>query len=102
MSSVEYPRGNAINESSHRLLEVAIRTLPMSGSLSFNKLVSKATLLYNIIPHSALGDTPSSFNVRRLISEFSVLSQYESLVDEAARLSIIVTFRGVHALQNQL
>lgn len=101
MSSIEYPQGNAINESSHRLLEVAIRASPVSSKLPFHELVMDATLLHNATPHSMLGDTPSSlmFGVDLRIPG---LQQYEDQVEESARLATMSTYRGIRALQNQL
>ena len=45
-ASTEYPQGNGVNESSHRILETAIKTSPGSRVRPLSDLITEATLLY--------------------------------------------------------
>eukprot|EP00922_Rhytidocystis_sp_ex-Travisia-forbesii_P071662 GHVS01106947.1.p1 GENE.GHVS01106947.1~~GHVS01106947.1.p1 ORF type:complete len:383 (+),score=33.61 GHVS01106947.1:144-1151(+) len=58
-TSVAYPQGNAINESSHRAIEASIRSrLSYERDMPFPVLLRDAVLAYNATPHSAIGSSP--------------------------------------------
>ena len=100
-SSVEYPQGNGINESSHRILETAIRTAAPRVDLTVETIVMEATLLYNVTPNRKIGDTPASL-VFGCDLHLPGLEDFEPDKDEAARLSQLRTYRGVKMLVRQL
>ena len=58
-TSPYYPQGNAINESSHRILHHAIKTSRLSTNVdTLHLAVSSATMVYNASPHPSLGHSP--------------------------------------------
>ena len=58
-TSPAYPRGNAINESSHRLLEHTIRSRTAHQTVdSLEEVLRDAVLAYNAAPHLSLGQPP--------------------------------------------
>lgn len=58
-TSPAYPQGNAINESSHRMLEHAIvARSSVDVSVEYATLVRDATLTCNAVPREALGRAP--------------------------------------------
>ena len=100
-SSVQYPQGNGINESSHRILETAIQTTPGQRIRPLEDVVSEATLLYNVTPNRILGDTPSSivFGQDLLIPG---LADFDSGSSEEERISKMRNHRGMKLLARQL
>jgi hypothetical protein len=87
-ASVQYPQGNGINESCHRIIEHAIKTHRYSGSHPFTQIVNEACLVYNITPHPWLGDTPASV-VFGTDLHVPGLEELDSAATEEARLSRI-------------
>lgn len=85
-ASIQYPQGNAMNESSHRILESAIRCSPQWESSDFASLVSEATLVYNASPNVSIGDSPSSFLYGCDPCLPGLEPFYVSLSDEARRV----------------
>jgi len=59
-ASVEYPRGNGLNESSHRILETAIESHPDWAGLMFPEILSNCVLIYNSSPNISIGNTPAA------------------------------------------
>eukprot|EP01069_Polyplicarium_translucidae_P001770 Polyplicarium_translucidae@DN1799_c0_g1_i1.p1 len=58
-TSPSYPQGNAVNESSHRLLEHTIKCRSSTEIQSdFTELVRDATMVYNSVPHGSTGQPP--------------------------------------------
>ena len=58
-TSTEYPEGNGINESSHRILETAIKTHEPVLDETFTDIVAEATLIYNATPNRMTGESPA-------------------------------------------
>lgn len=100
-ASHEYPQGNGINESSHRILETAIRTNEDLEGKSIEQVVAEATLLYNCSPNRSLGDTPSSltFGCDLHLPGLELLEPEES---EEKRLQILRDKKGLKYLSQQL
>jgi hypothetical protein len=99
--STEYPQGNGINESSHRILETAIRTNTGAATQPLSQLISEATLLHNCTPNRSIGDTPASlvFGVDLYLPG---LQDFEPQMNEEARLMHLRNFRGIRYLSSQL
>jgi hypothetical protein len=58
-SSVYYPQGNGINESSHQALNKALAAYALTTiSGSFEEAIRYSTMAYNATPHSAIGASP--------------------------------------------
>jgi hypothetical protein len=100
-ASVEYPQGNGINESSHRILETAIKTTPPRVDITFKGIVQHATMLYNITPNRKIGDTPASL-VFGCDLHVPGLQDFEPTMSEEARLTYLRNYRGVIMLVKQL
>jgi len=79
-ASVEYPKGNGINESSHRALETGIETHPGWTTMDFEDILSDCVLVYNATPNLAIGDSPASrvYGQDPLLPGLGVLQQLES------------------------
>ena len=100
-SSPEYPQGNGINESSHRILETAIKTHTFATHFTIEDAVADATLLYNTTPNSKIGDTPASL-VFGCDLHLPGLEDFENDYHEEARLTNIRNYRGTALLLEQL
>ena len=91
-ASAEYPQGNGINESCHRILEHMIKTSFIHGFDLFEDVVNDCMLLYNLSPHSQIGDTPAS-----LVFGFDLhlpgLESFENVSSEDVRLSKLREYR---------
>jgi hypothetical protein len=100
-TSTEYPQGNGINESSHRILETAIQTNTGGVIQPTSQLICESTLLYNCTPNKSIGDTPASlvFGVDLYIPG---LEDFEPTMNEEARLMKLRNFRGIRYLTKQL
>jgi transposase InsO family protein len=59
-SSAYYPQGNAVNESSHRALEISVNAY-LRDSNDIYSAVRDAVRVYNATPHSATGVSPHYF-----------------------------------------
>jgi transposase InsO family protein len=99
--STEYPQGNGINESSHRILETAIKTSLPYYKNSIESIVADATLLYNVTPNRRIGDTPSSL-VFGIDLHLPGLQDFEPKMTEESRLTQLRNYRGVRLLLKQL
>jgi hypothetical protein len=99
-TSVEYPQGNGINESAHRILETAIRT-NASKIARMQDLLNDATLLHNVTPNKSIGDTPSSL-MFGIDLHLPGLRDFEPSANEQARLEILRDYRGAKLLLKQL
>ena len=100
-TSTEYPQGNGINESSHRILEVALKTTPMSRLRGIDTVLAEAVLLYNVTPNRMIGDTPASLTFGTDL-HVPGLQDFEPTLSEAARLQALRDFRGSRMLLRQL
>ena len=100
-ASVQYPQGNGINESAHRILETAIKTRTPEPALSIQDIVAEAVLLYNVTPNRTIGDTPSSllFGMDLAIPG---LAEWELAVQEGSRLQAIRDRRGFQLVVKQV
>ena len=100
-SSTEYPQGNGINESAHRILETALRTYPWGGRTELEQVLSDATVLYNCTPNRMIGDTPASLAFGQDL-HLPGLEDFEPTSTEEARLTQLRNFRGTKLLLEQL
>jgi hypothetical protein len=100
-SSTEYPQGNGINESSHRILETAIRTHTFAFYGTIESTIADATLLYNVTPNRSIGDTPASLTFGCDL-HIPGLQDFEPNMDEEARLTALRNYRGSRLLISQL
>ena len=100
-SSTEYPQGNGINESSHRILETAIKTRAPSVGSTFEDIVAEATLLYNVTPNRTIGDTPASLTFGMDL-HIPGLDELEVNTSEEARLLRLREYKGFKLLLHQL
>ena len=100
-SSTEYPQGNGINESSHRILETAIKTSAPRLDFLAEDIVADATLLYNVTPNRKIGDTPSSLAFG-IDVHVPGLIDFEPEMSEEARLMHLRNYRGLALLTKQL
>lgn len=99
--STEYPQGNGINESSHRILETAIRTYPVQIDTQIEAIIADTTLLYNVTPNRKIGDTPASL-VFGCDLHIPGLESLETANSEEARLTLLRNRKGVRLLLKQL
>lgn len=86
--SVEYPQGNGINEASHRILELGIKSSIDWMSSVFSEIVNTATVIYNHSPHSSIGDSPSSFIYGTDVCLPGFQSFYRCRPEDARRLAV--------------
>ena len=100
-SSVEYPQGNGINESAHRILETAIKTSTKTKAAHIKEIVAHAALLHNVTPNRSLGDTPASLTFG-IDLHLPGLQEFESEQSEDARLQVLRNHRGFQLLKQQL
>lgn len=101
LAGIEYPQGNGINESSHRILETGIKIIPKGQFNNYHELLSFATMVYNATPNSIIGDTPSSLMFGTSI-KIPGLQDYDEDLDEKARLTILRNAKGSQFLLKQL
>ena len=99
-ASTEYPQGNGINESSHRILETAIKTYPPNTN-TVETIVAESTLLYNVTPNRRIGDTPASLTFGCDL-HIPGLQDFEPEATEESRLTLLRSFRGLRILMHQL
>ena len=100
-TSPEYPQGNGINESSHRILETAIRTSVEINFADLAEVVADAVLLHNATPNRRLGDTPASL-VFGADPRLPGLENFTTHEEEPGRLQILKDKRGGEYLIRQL
>lgn len=100
-TSTEYPQGNGINESSHRILETAIKTHSFADFDTIEDTVACATILHNVTPNRNIGDTPASLTFGCDL-HIPGLENFEPEMDEEARLTALRNFRGAKLLSKQL
>jgi len=100
-TSREYPQGNGINESAHRILETALKTYPWRIDTNVEDVVGYATTLYNVTPNRTIGDTPSSLTFGMDI-HLPGLEDFEPQPTEGARMAQLRNFRGAKILLTQL
>ena len=53
-----HPQGNGTNESSHRLLEHAMKTQESTYRTDFERLLQNAASVHNAVPHEGTGESP--------------------------------------------
>ena len=100
-ASTEYPQGNGINESAHRILETAFRTYPWRPDTEVEEVVTGATLLYNVTPNRSLGDSPASLTFGMDL-HLPGLTDFEPEITEEARLLQLRNYKGARLLVEQL
>ena len=100
-SSTEYPQGNGINESSHRILETAIKTHHWGDGYTVEQMVGTAVLLHNVTPNRNIGDTPASLTFGCDL-HLPGLGDFEEEVTEEGRLTKLRNHRGYGLLVKQL
>jgi len=100
-TSPQYPQGNGVNESSHRVLETAIKTYKWDEHTHVATVIADATIIYNSTPNRELGDTPASLVFGTDI-RIPGLKAYEPEFDEQARLTQLRNYRGLRLLIDQL
>ena len=84
-TSPHYPQGNSINESSHRILQHAIKTSPLSTNVeSLHLAVASATMVYNAAPHPSIGHSPY-YNVYGKDMQLPGLLHFTNDVPESVR-----------------
>ena len=100
-ASIEYPQGNGINESSHRIMEHMVKSYPLLSTGQFQDVVNECMLIYNATPHVKIGDTPSSlvFGCDVLLPGMQDLSP---ILDEEVRLRRIREYRMAPLLEEVL
>lgn len=76
LTSAEYPEGNGINESCHRILETAIKTHVPDLKESFQDIVAEAVLVYNATPNKLTGESP----MRLLYGQDPIMPGFASFV----------------------
>ena len=100
-ASVQYPQGNGINESAHRILETAIKTRVCAKDDTIEDIIADAVLVYNVTPNRMIGDTPASL-VFGTDLHLPGLQEFEPEPNEEARLTKIRDYRNWKLLQKQL
>lgn len=89
LTSTEYPEGNGINESCHRILETAIMTHVPELKETFRDIVAEATLVYNATPNRLTGESP----MKLLYGQDPIVPGFASFVlrsgEEARQLSVV-------------
>ena len=100
-ASVQYPQGNGINESAHRILETAMKTRSAGEGTSIEDIVADAVLLYNVTPNRSIGDTPASL-VFGIDLPIPGLQEFEPAMNERARLTQLRNYRFGQLLIDQL
>jgi RNase H-like domain found in reverse transcriptase/Reverse transcriptase (RNA-dependent DNA polymerase)/Integrase zinc binding domain len=100
-ANTEYPQGNGLNESSHRILETAIRSHHWAFQESVEMMVADATIIYNVTPNRMTGDTPASLTFGCDL-HIPGLEEYEPSMNEEARLTRLRNYRGHATLVAQL
>ena len=100
-TSVEYPQGNGINESAHRILETAIKTSQGSTSQRIQSIINDATLLHNLTPNRSIGDTPASL-IFGTDPHLPGMEEYEAEGSEEARLEVLRNYRSAKLLKQHL
>ena len=87
-ASTQYPQGNGVNESCHRLFEHILKTLePLAtGECTVREAVARATWIYNALPHSVTGQAPITVLTGRA-PRIPGLPVHPTELPEAARLA---------------
>lgn len=98
---VEYPQGNGMNESAHRILKTAIKTTPFAHFNQFDEVLAYATYLYNMTPNRMTGNTPMAiaFGTDVLLPGLAPFS--EELTD-TARLNLLWNYRGFNIMLSEV
>ena len=100
-ASTEYPQGNGINESAHRIVELSLKTRWSSTNVKMQELLDDAALLHNVTPNKSIGDTPASLTFGTDL-HLPGLGAYEETKTEEARLHKLQDNRWRALVRNQL
>eukprot|EP01055_Gregarina_sp_Pseudo9_P005767 Gregarina_sp_Pseudo_9__5766@NODE_854_length_2130_cov_16_825442_g802_i0_p1_GENE_NODE_854_length_2130_cov_16_825442_g802_i0NODE_854_length_2130_cov_16_825442_g802_i0_p1_ORF_typecomplete_len669_score27_63RT_RNaseH/PF17917_1/2_8e27RT_RNaseH_2/PF17919_1/2_1e26Integrase_H2C2/PF17921_1/1_5e14rve/PF00665_26/1_3e04rve/PF00665_26/3_4e14zfH2C2/PF09337_10/0_072zfH2C2/PF09337_10/5_1e03Ribosomal_S4Pg/PF11993_8/0_15DDE_2/PF02914_15/0_35DDE_2/PF02914_15/4_5e03_NODE_854_length_2130_cov_16_825442_g802_i0102016 len=57
-AAVAYPQGNGVNESSHRIIDHAIKMWTPDSALTFSEIVGWATFIHNSLPNEIVKESP--------------------------------------------
>lgn len=102
LCSAEYPRGNGMNESCHRLIETAIQLFPAVQPFpAFEELVADATLLHNATPNATTGESPG-FLLYGVDPVLPGLAPFISAPDEDLRQQLVRHQRLHRLMQEKL
>ena len=97
---VEYPQGNGINESSHRILETAIKTTPFRHFSELNEVLAYANALYNATPNRMTGNSPSAIVYGKDMA-LPGLERFSEDAPDSVRLAFMREYRGINMLLKQ-
>lgn len=94
-TSPGYPQGNAINETSHKVIEKSIAIkVQTTTDLHFEDIVAEAVYSYNLAPNVNIGDSP----FRRLFGMESAMPCYQGL----SNLQLTDTTRRMLQLEGRI
>lgn len=91
-TSPYYPQGNAINESSHRVLKKALTLSTRLGYYALEDCLRDAVLVHNACPHPGIGCSPC-FALLGMEMPFPGWQEFSRVPEQEARLDALYEFR---------
>ena len=89
-----------MNESSHRILELAIKTTPFRHWSEFDDVLAYATALYNATPNRMTGNSPAALVYGQDLA-LPGLSAFREEEKDSTRLAFLREYRGINSLLKQ-